>query len=59
MKRFAIAAGVVLILVAVAVFYVGSNLDSIVKSAIQKYGSKALGVTVSVGSVLLYPLEGL
>lgn len=58
MKKFAIAAGVVLILVAVAVFYVGSNLDSIVKSAIQKYGSEALGVTVSVGSVELQLTEG-
>lgn len=57
-KKPLIIVGAILLLLVIAIFYVGSNLDSIVKSAIEKYGSQALGVNVSVGSVELDITEG-
>lgn len=58
LKKPLIGLGIVLLLVVVAFVFVGSNLDSIVKSAIEKYGTQALGADVSVGSVELDIAEG-
>lgn len=57
-KKPLIIVGFVLLLLAIAVVYVGSNLNSIVKSAIERFGSQALGVSVSVASVELDIIEG-
>jgi len=58
MKTLLIVVAVVVVLVAGAVFYVGSNLDSIVQSAIENIGTEMLGVEVSVGGVELALKEG-
>ncbi len=50
-KKIAIGLVVLLVLLAGGVWYLFSNLDSFVKSAIQTYGSQATQTTVSVGSV--------
>lgn len=41
----------ILIVIGVALFFVWSNLDSLVASGIENYGSQATGTEVSVGSV--------
>lgn len=52
--------GVAILAVALggAVFWLFSSLDSIVKTAIEKYGSEITQVAVSVGSVELSPKDG-
>jgi hypothetical protein len=50
-KKILIIVGVLLFVVAGAVFYVMTNLDSIVKTAIEKYGSEATKTAVRVSSV--------
>jgi len=51
MKKLLIALGVLLLVIVGAVFYVGSNLDSIIKTAIETYGSKATQTQVTVADV--------
>lgn len=50
-KKVLIVVGVLLLVVAGAIFYVITNLDSIVKAAIEKYGSEATKTAVRVSSV--------
>ena len=59
MKRaLAITIAVVLVLVAGAVYYVYTSLDSIVKTAIERYGSELTGTAVHVESVNLVLRKG-
>lgn len=59
MKRVLLIGGVVVLAaVAAALFYLRSNLDSIVANAIETYGSRSAGVPVRVGSVRLSLTEG-
>ncbi|MCP3962052.1 MAG: hypothetical protein GY719_29775 [bacterium] len=58
MKKLLIAVVVLAVLIAVAISYVGKNLDAIVEGAIEKIGTKALGVEVAVGAVELKLEEG-
>jgi hypothetical protein len=59
MKKIIIGAVVALLLIVVgAVFFLASNLDSLVKSAIEDVGSKVAGVKVSVSSVSIKITEG-
>lgn len=51
MKKLLIGVAVLLALIAGAVFFLFSNLDSLVKTAIEEAGSKVAGVKVSVSSV--------
>lgn len=51
LKKIAIGVVVLLVLIAGGFWYLFSNLDSFVKSAIETYGSQATQSTVSVGSV--------
>jgi hypothetical protein len=51
MKKILIILTVVVAVVAFLAYRLVSNLDDIVKSAIENVGSEALGVEVSVGSV--------
>lgn len=51
MKKLLIALGVLLLVIVGAVLYVGSNLDSIIKTAIETYGGKATQTQVSVAEV--------
>ncbi len=53
MKKLLIAGAVLIVLIVATVSYLSSNLDAIVETAIEKIGSKALGVDVAVGSVEL------
>ena len=53
-----IGAGVVLAIIVVGLFYIGSRLDSIVKNAVEHYGSEATGTRVSVSSVDLSLRDG-
>ena len=48
----------VAIAIAVAVFYVLTNLDSLVKAAIEKYGSEATQTAVRVDKVRIKITEG-
>ncbi len=50
-KTMLVALGVVLVAISVGVFFVVSNLDSIVKNIIEEQGSKTLGTSVRVASV--------
>lgn len=60
-RGFKIAGGIVgvIVIAVVAVFiYVYSNLDSIVKDAVEKYGPRYTGVTVKLAKVELSPESG-
>jgi len=50
-RNILIALGVIVVIVAVGIFFLFSNLDSIVKGAIEKYGSRATGTEVKVSSL--------
>lgn len=53
-----VGAGIVLVVIIAGLFYLGSRLDSIVKAAIERYGSEATGTQVSVSSVELSLRDG-
>lgn len=57
-KALLLIAGTAAVAAAVLVFLLVSNLDNIVKGAIEKYGSKATGTAVGVSSVRLNIREG-
>jgi len=58
MKKLLIGVGVLVVVLVVALAYVWTNLDSIVKSAIQTYGSEAVKTDVRVDSVKLELTDG-
>ena len=58
MKKVIIGLVVIVMLVGGGAYLVFSNLDAIVKSAIETAGSRALGTQVQVGSVSLDLLQG-
>lgn len=58
MKKLLIGLVVVLAVIAAGVFYLASSLDDLVKTAIEKAGSKATGVPVTVASVKITASEG-
>ena len=53
MKKFAIGLGIVLVIIVAGLFYVSSNLDSVVKRVVESEGSEATGTKVSLGGVEL------
>ena len=58
MKKILIALVILIALIAAGAYYFLGNLDSIVKSAIEKYGSEVTGTSVDVGSVSIKLTEG-
>ncbi len=58
MKKILIGLAVVVVLVIGALVYTASNLDGLVKTAIEKVGTKVAGVAVSVSKVTLSIKEG-
>jgi uncharacterized protein (UPF0333 family) len=50
-KLFLILAGVIVIIIAGGVYYVFTNINAIVKAAIEKHGSQATRTDVRVSSV--------
>jgi len=59
MKKFLIGGGILLAVIVAALFYVWTNLDNIVKAAIQTYGSQATKTAVRVEGVKLDLKEGM
>jgi len=57
-KTLLIGVAILLVVLGGAAFWLYSSLDSIVKSAIEKYGSEITQVTVSVGNVKISPTDG-
>ncbi|MCB5945899.1 hypothetical protein [Acidocella sp. KAb 2-4] len=57
-KKLGIALVVLLLLIAGAAYFLFSNLDSLIKAAIEKYGSAATQTTVAVDSVHLSLTSG-
>lgn len=53
-----VGAGIVLVVLIAGLFYLGTQLDSLVKSAIESYGSEITGTRVSVASVRLSLKDG-
>jgi len=58
MKKAGIAIGIFLVVLAGALFWLANNMDSLVKNAIEKYGSEMTGVKVQVASVEIKAKEG-
>jgi len=58
MKKLLIGVAVSLLIVVGAVVYIGSNLDGIIKTAIETYGSKATQTEVSVAGVKIDLQDG-
>lgn len=58
MKKVLIGLGVLVVIIIAAVAYVWSNLDGIVKDAIQTYGSEATKTAVKVASVKIDLSDG-
>jgi len=59
MKKLLIGLGIVLAVIVAGLFYVWTNLDNIVKTAIQTYGSQATQTAVRVDSVKLVLKDGM
>lgn len=59
MKKLGIAALALVVVVAAAFFWLRGNLDSLVKDAVERYGSEMAGVPVRVGSVEIKPGSGI
>lgn len=57
-KKIALAVAVVVIAIAGAAYYFASNLDSIVKAVVERYGSEATQSSVTLKSVSLKPTAG-
>lgn len=57
-KKIALAVAVVVIAIAGAAYYFASNLDSIVKAVVERYGSEATQASVTLKSVNLKPTAG-
>jgi uncharacterized protein involved in outer membrane biogenesis len=57
-KKVGLFLGIIVIVAAVAIFFLISNLDAIVKRSIEKYGSQATGTGVKVSSVKIGLKEG-
>ena len=58
MKKILIAVIILLLAVAAALYYVFSNLDAIVKAAIEEFGSEAVKTSVQVDTVAIGLAEG-
>ncbi len=58
MKKVIIVLGVVIVIIGIASFYLFSNLNSIVKTAIEKYGSTVTQTAVQVDKVQIKLSEG-
>ena len=58
MKKVLAGLVIVIVLIAGGAYYVLSNLDEIVRSAIETYATEAIGTEVSVGSVAINLREG-
>lgn len=58
MKKIALAVAIVVIAIAGAVYYFASNIDSIVKAVIERYGTEATQASVTVKSVKLSVTAG-
>jgi hypothetical protein len=58
MKKLGIALLILIVLIAGGVYYVLTNLNSIVKASIEKYGSEATQASVNLDSVNLKLTEG-
>jgi hypothetical protein len=58
MKRIALVAALLVLVVAAGVWWLSRNLDDIAKSAIQNYGSAMTDAKVKVGTVQLSPSTG-
>ena len=58
MKKIAIGFALLLIILAGGLYYLHSNLDGIVKAAIEKYGTEAAHTAVKVGGVKLSVTTG-
>lgn len=57
-KKFLMIISALGLLLAVALAFLWTNLDWIVKSAIERYGSQATGTRVHVDRVALHPVQG-
>ena len=57
-RKALIAGGILVVIVLVALKFLGNNVDSIVKRSIESVGSQMTGVDVSVGKVTLALREG-
>jgi len=58
MKKIAIALGLVIAIATGAVFWLNRNIDGLVQTAVEKYGSEMTKAKVSVGSVEIKPADG-
>lgn len=58
MKKFLLVLLVLLLILGGGLFYVYQNLESIVKTAVNKYGSQVTGTEVTLGGFQLSPLKG-
>ena len=57
-KKFLIIIAAVVLLLAAGLAFLWTNLDWIVKNAIERYGSQATGTAVRVDRVNLNPAQG-
>jgi len=57
-KKLLVGLFVLILILAGGLFYLGSNLDSIVRAAIEKVGTAATQATVSLDSVKIRPSAG-
>ncbi len=58
MKKLALVAAVLLVVAAVAIFVVGSNIGTIVKKGVETVGPKITGTSITLGGVELSPSSG-
>jgi hypothetical protein len=58
MKKILVGLALLVVLAAGALWYVINSLDALIEAAIERYGSEATGVSVSVGAVRISLREG-
>ena len=58
LKKILIGVGVLIVLAGAGLYFLYSNLDSLIEAAIEKYGTAAIQAPVTVESVALSPTSG-
>ena len=58
LKKIALGIVALLVVLAIGGYFLGSNADSLVRAAIEKYGTAATQTSVKLAGVTLHPLQG-
>jgi len=58
MKKILVGLGILIVLIGVGVYFLGANIDSIVKAAVEKYGTEATQTDIALDNVSIAVASG-